>query len=178
MASLLQFNKNLLNKSLILLLLISGSFTLLAADKHIDLKVYLDGTDYKIEFKNSECPTEPNELGCVEAEQGNSPIITWELDSESNEKWKLTHLQFSPDGQNWGVSGHPLKDCTMESFDLSGNDRDTGDASTAQVISNGRRLHIHDFNKKECLTHYKLFAESQDGGDEINSDPIIRDNGN
>ena len=181
MALLQPFNKISLCKSLILVTLVSSPFTLLAADKMIDLTVHLNGTSYKLEFTNSECPGKPNDMGCIEVERGNAPMIFWELDEVSSQNWKLTSLQLSPDGQHWGEHGYPLKDCTMEDFDLSGDDDKTGDASKAQVISNGKKLMVRDHNKQPhtegCLTHYKLFAEHRTSGDEINSDPIIDNRG-
>ena len=48
MALLQPLNKILINKSLILLLLISSPFTLFAQDKHIDLTVYQNGTGYRV----------------------------------------------------------------------------------------------------------------------------------
>ena len=177
MTLLQAFNKILLGKSLILLLLISSPFTLFAQDKHIDLTVYSNGAGYKMGFSNSECPGSAHEMGCIDVEHGNSPIISWELDSASGQDWELTRLQFSPDGQNWGITGHPLQGCTVNDFQLSEADRNSGNASSAQVVANGRRLQIRDLNANVCTTHYKLFARPRNGGPEINSDPVIKNRG-
>jgi hypothetical protein len=75
---------------LILLLLVSSPFTLFAQDKHIDLTVYHNGSGYKMRFNNSECPGSPQDMGCIEAEHGNSPVISWELDSASDQDWELS----------------------------------------------------------------------------------------
>ena len=56
-------------------------------------------------------------------------------------------------------------------------DRATGDASSAQVVANGKRLQIRDNNQNVCDTHYRLYAEPVNGGDEIDSDPRIRNGG-
>ena len=177
MASLQLFKKILLIKGLIILLLISSPFTLFAADKHIDLAVYHNGTSYKMRFDNSECPASPQDKGCIEVLRGNSPMISWELDSASNQDWKLTKLQFSPDGQHWGDANYKLDSCTAEAFGLSEAERISGIASSAEVVANGRLLKIRDTNRGACTTYYKLFAEPRAGGAEINSDPVIKNRG-
>ena len=177
MASPQLFKEILLIKTLIILLLISAPLALLAEDKHIDLTIYLNGTTYKLGFSNSLCPDEPQKKGCIDVPHGNSPMISWELDSASNQDWELTRLQFSPDGQHWGDAGNPLQDCTVNDFQLSETDRKSGNASSASVVSNGRLLKIRDRNNNACNTHYKLFARPRNGGDEINSDPVIKNRG-
>jgi hypothetical protein len=172
-----QVSKIIFFKFLIVMLFSCGSFPLLAQDKHIDLTIYSNGSTFKMGFSNSECPEKPRDLGCIEAEGGNSPIISWELDAESSKDWELTRLQFSPDGNSWGRSGHPLQDCTVEDFKLSSADSNSGNASSANVVANGRRLQIHDLNYNQCRTHYKLFARPRAGGAEINSDPVIDNKG-
>ena len=129
------FSKIRLNMPLILLLLISSPFTLFAQDKHVDLTVYHNGTAYKMGFSNSECPESPQDKGCIDVEHGNSPMISWELDATSDQEWELTRLQFSPDGQHWGDASYPLQGCTVDDFRLSDTDRDTGDASSANVVA-------------------------------------------
>lgn len=173
MASPQLFTKPTFHRLMTVMLLLSLPSISFAADKHIDVNVYHDGTEYKLGFDNSECPNRPNDKGCVEADYGNSPMISWELNSD----WELTRMQFSPDGQHWGDSGYPLKDCTVDDFGLSESDRSTGNASTANVVSNGKRLQIRDKNVNECTTHYKLFAQPRAGGTEINSDPVIENRG-
>lgn len=176
--SLLQlFNKIPNRQSLLLLLLVSSPFSLLAQDKHIDLTVYQNGATYKMGFSNSECPGRPGDMGCIDVEHSSSPIISWELDSDSGQDWELTRLQFSPDGQHWGDAGYPLQGCTMDDFNLSEADRNSGNASSANVVANGKRLQIHDLNSNVCTIHYKLFAQPRNGGAEINSDPVIENRG-
>ena len=177
MASSQLFKKILLIKGLIILLLISNPFTLLAADKHIDLTVYPNGTSHKMRFNNSECPGNLQDKGCIEVLRGNSPMISWRLDSASNEDWKLTRLQFSPDGQHWNDANYKLEDCTMEAFEVEEADRTTGNAKKVSIVANGRQLQIRDTNREECNTYYKLFAEPRAGGAEINSDPVIKNRG-
>lgn len=167
-------------KAIASLFLLTGSMfcgLLLAQDKHIDLSVVeVDGA-YKMQFANSECPERPNMKGCVLAAHGNAPNITWELDSDSNQDWMLSSLMFSPDGVNWGDPSYPLADCTMEDFQLQPADRDSGVASSAQVIANGRMLKIKDRNYNECTTYYLLQATSRSSGEEIDSDPVITNRG-
>jgi hypothetical protein len=169
--------KNKIGYLLATLLLLGGSFALHAQNKHIDLTVYHDGTNDKMSFINSECPNRPQDMGCIQTDNNSSPIISWELDSDSNRDWELTRLQFSPDGQNWGDRNFPLQDCTMDDFQLNASDANSGNASSASVTANGRRLQIHDLNDNQCRTHYKLFARPRAGGAEINSDPVIDNTG-
>ncbi len=159
------------------LLAIAGTSQVLAQDKHIDLAVRQTTEGYKLFFDNSECPGRPFDYGCVEAAHGNSPNISWELDSASRGAWKLIALQFSPDGSNWGAPGVPLKDCTVEDFNLPPADRVSGYASTAQVTANGQKMMIKDRNKNECITHYLIHAQSSSTGEKISSHPIIDNRG-
>jgi hypothetical protein len=140
-----------------------ASGVLLAADKHIDVTV----SGNKLIFLNSECPERPGELGCVMAEQGNSPMISWELTGMGSDQWQFSGLRFNP---------APLQNCTVEDFDLSEADRQSGTASTAQIVANGKRLQIRDHNRNECITQYTLTAVSSDGRF-IDSDPIIDNRG-
>lgn len=148
-----------------------------ADDKQVDLTVVSEGSGFKMKFLNSECDDRPDEKGCILVEHGNSPILKWELDSASDQYWMLTRLQLSPDGEHWGDSEHPLADCTMDAFDLEDRDRHTGNASTAMVTGNGRKLQIHDRNRDVCVTHYRIYAMPRVGGAEIDSDPVIDNRG-
>ena len=140
-----------------------------AQDKHIDVSI----VNGKLVFLNSECPGNPTN-GCVLAERGTAPVISWELKGDGDAGWTFAGLQFSSDGVNWGSD--PLQDCTMEDFGLSEADRQSGNASTAQVVANGKRLQIKDLNRNECITHYKLSARSANG-DYADSDPVIENRG-
>lgn len=140
-----------------------------AQDKHIDVTVQ----NSKLTFLNSLCPGN-GQPGCVQAEHGSSPVISWELKGSSDADWQFAGLQFSPDGVNWGTS--PLQDCTVSDFGLTEADRQSGNASTAQILANGKRLQIKDYNRSECITHYKLSARSSNGGF-ADSDPIIDNRG-
>lgn len=135
----------------------------LAADKHIDVTV----SNNKLVFLNSECPDRPSDMGCVMAEHGNSPMISWELSGLGSDQWQFTGLSFSP---------APLQDCTVDDFGLSEADRQSGQASTAQVTSGGKRIQIRDRNRNVCQTQYTLHAESNSGV-QIDSDPIIDNRG-
>lgn len=150
-------------KSLVIISAFFAFGVLLAADKHIDVTV----SGSKLVFLNSECPERPAELGCVMAEHGNSPMISWELTGADSEQWKFSGLRFNP---------APLQDCTVEDFGLSEADRQSGSASTAQIVSNGKRLQIRDLNRNQCVTQYTLSAVSSDGR-RIDSDPIIDNRG-
>ena len=150
-------------KLLALLCLIGVSQAALAQDKHIDVTV--QGS--KLVFLNSECPDRPGDLGCVLAEYGNSPMISWELTGVSSDGWTFTGLRFSPT---------PLQDCTVTDFDLTEADRQSGNASTAQIVANGRRLQIRDRNRNQCITQYTISAASADGR-RADSDPIIENRG-
>ena len=148
-----------------------------AQDKHIDVTVQEQGGIFKLVFLNSACPERPNERGCIEAGHGSSPNISWQLDDDSSREWSFVRLQFSPDGVHWGDPGHALADCTMSDFRLAPEDRQTGLASTAREVADGKRMQVKDDNVKVCETHYKLFAARRDGSGEIDSDPIIVNRG-
>ena len=148
-----------------------------AQDKHIDVAVQEQGGVFKLVFLNSACPERPNERGCIEAGHGSSPVLSWGLDAASSAEWSFTRLQFSPDGAHWGDPGHPLQDCTVQDFNLAPDDAQTGLASTARVIADGKRMQIKNDNVNVCTTHYKLVAARRDGGGEIDSDPIIDNRG-
>ena len=134
-----------------------------AADKHINVTV----SGNKLVFQNSECPDRPSEMGCITAEYGNSPMISWELTGPGSEQWQFSGLGFGPT---------PLQDCTVADFGLSEDDRRTGQASSAQIVANGKRVQIRDHNRNQCITQYTLRAVSS-GGMEIDSDPIIDNRG-
>jgi len=148
---------------MLLVLGLAFSDVLLAQNKHIDVSVNGD----KLVFLNSECPERPNEMGCVMAEHGSSPMISWELSGPGSEQWSFSGLQFSP---------VPLQDCTVADFGLSEADRHSGVASTAQIVANGKRLQIRDRNTTVCITQYTLTAISTDGR-QADSDPVIDNRG-
>ena len=116
------------------------------------------GGHHKLVFDASLSPSSP-EPGCILVERGNSPMLSWEITTASELDWQFMGLQFSPDGVNWGTQ--PLADCTVDDFGLSAGDRQTGYASTAQVVAGGKRIQIRDRNRNVCLTHYKLTARSR-----------------
>ena len=134
-----------------------------AEDKHIDVGVQ----GGKLVFLNSECPHRPQDTGCVLAEHGTSPVISWQLTGAGSEQWTFSGLEFGP---------VPLQPCTVEDFSLTESDRQTGEASTAQIVAGGKRLQIRDRNRNECITQYTLIAVSSDGT-EIDSDPVIENRG-
>jgi hypothetical protein len=148
---------------ILLVFLLGSSGTLLAQDKHINVAVQGN----KLVFLNSQCSDRPGEMGCVTAEYGSSPMISWELTGDGAEEWAFSGLRFNPT---------PLQDCTVSDFDLSEADRQSGNASTAQMVANGKRLQIRDRNRNECITQYTLSAVSGDGR-QIDSDPVIVNRG-
>ena len=151
--------------------------SVLAQDKHIDVSVVQSGDAFKLVFNNSECPDSPSEKGCVFADKGTQPVISWELTGDLARQWNFTRLQMSPDGIHWGEAGYPLKDCTVDDFNLTPADRASGAASSAQVVANGQRVQIRDNNQNVCETHYRLYAAPVNGGGEIDSDPMVRNGG-
>lgn len=167
--------KNLLKGAALLALIVAAP--LAAQDKHIDVSVEPNGSGYKLRFLNSECSDRPSEMGCIMAEHGTSPNISWRISGAGAGQWVFTRLQFSADGYSWGDPSRPLAECTVEDFALSENDRYSGNASTAQVTANGAMLMIRDRNRNECRTHYRIYAMPVGGGMEIDSDPIIDNRG-
>jgi hypothetical protein len=134
-----------------------------AQDKHIDVSVQ----DGKLVFLNSECPHRPQDMGCVLADRGESPVISWSLSGSDGADWTFVGLEFAP---------LPLADCTVEDFGLSEADRQSGEASTAQIVAGGKRIQIRDRNRNQCITQYTLTARSSDGT-EIDSDPVVENRG-
>jgi hypothetical protein len=104
-------------------------------------------------------------------------MIKWELDSHGETYWMLTRLQFSADGEHWGDSNFPLADCTVKAFELEERDQFTGNASSAMITGNGRKIHIKNRNEEVCQTYYRIYAMPKAGGMEINSDPMIDNRG-
>ena len=149
----------------------------LAQDKHIDVSVVPSGGAFKLVFNNSECADSPSEKGCVFADRGTQPMISWELTGDLAGQWQFTRLQMSPDGIHWGDAAYPLQDCTVDDFNLTAADRVSGAASSAQVVANGQRAHIRDNNQNVCETYYRLYAAPVNGGGEIDSDPMVRNGG-
>lgn len=156
---------------------LAGAGAVRGDDPMIDLTVVGSGSTFKIEFRNSACTDRPGELGCIEAVHGSSPMLMWEIDSASEQYWMLTRLQFSVDGEHWGDPAFPLADCTMKAFALEDRDRYTGNASSAMITGNGRKLQVRDRNEEPCQTHYRIYAMPRAGGIEINSDPMIDNKG-
>ena len=151
--------------------------SVLAQDKHIAVTVKQEGGVYKLKFNNSECPDQPHYMGCVQAEHGSAPNISWQLSDDSDGDWVFTRLRFSPDGVHWGENGYPLAPCTQDDFALSDGDVSSGWVSTAKLLANGKRLQVKDHNRNVCTTHYRLFAAPAGGGPEIDSDPVIDNRG-
>lgn len=134
-----------------------------AQDKHINVGVQGD----KLVFLNSECPERPQDMGCVLADKGESPVISWRLDGSVSPDWTFVGLRFAP---------VPLQTCTVEAFNLTDSDQQSGEASTARIVAGGRQVQIHDRNNVPCTTQYTLTARSSDGT-EIDSDPVIENRG-
>jgi hypothetical protein len=65
----------------------------------------------------------------------------------------------------------------MKAFALEDRDRYTGNASSAMITGNGRKLQVRDRNEEPCQTHYRIYAMPRAGGIEINSDPMIDNKG-
>lgn len=166
---------NVFTRAAVATLLMLGFSSLAAQDKHIDVIVVDTGDGDKLEFANSECPERRWDKGCVMAEHGNSPNITWRLPEGSD--YVFTRLLFSPDGNSWGDPSRPLQECTVDDFALSEADRFSGIASTARIVSGGKMVMIRDYNRNTCITHYRIYARSMHGGPEIDSDPIIDNRG-
>jgi hypothetical protein len=152
---------------------------LLAKEKLVELTVVGSGSDFKLQFLNSQCSDKNAENGCIEAVKGDASMLNWELDSIGETYWMLTRLQFSADGENWGDSNFPLKDCTVNDFELEARDRMTGNAASAMITGNGRMIRIPNRNTEACQTWYRIYAMPKAGGMEIYSDakPLITNQG-
>ena len=145
---------------------------LLAQNPHIDVTVRSSGGVAEIVFLNSACPS--GQRGCVQMPRGERNWISWEIDQAAAQAgWTFDSLYFGTADKQTG----DLKDCTMDAFGLSGADRASGFASTAEVFGNGKRLRIWNENDRECITHYTLQAVNEDTGQTAESDPIIDNRG-
>ncbi|MDZ4731542.1 MAG: hypothetical protein SH820_16555 [Xanthomonadales bacterium] len=157
---------------LMALLAALSSPSLSAQDKLIDLTVVGSGSDFKIQFLNSACMDNAQQGGCIEVQKGESGTLTWELDSMGETYWMLTRFQFSADGVNWGDSNFPLPACNVKNFNLEARDQFTGNAASAMITGNGRKVMISNSNEEECQTHYRIYAMPKAGGMEIHSDSV------
>jgi hypothetical protein len=146
--------------------------SLSAQDKLIDLTVVGSGSDFKIQFLNSSCSDKAQEVGCIEVQKGESGTLIWELDSMGETYWMLTRFQFSADGVNWGDSRFPLHACNVKNFNLEARDQFTGNAASAMITGNSRKIMINNSNEEECQTHYRIYAMPKAGGMEIHSDSV------
>lgn len=140
--------------------------TLFAADPKVDLEIYSNGGGYKLGFLNSQCPGEPNHMGCVNVAQGSKNWIQWELNAEG---WDLTALQIIWDDDS-------LTDCVVRDFNVDPN---TGYAKDFQVRGNGKFGRNWDENDcdRPYVVSYRIYARNRITGDEANSDPRIKNGG-
>ncbi len=163
----------------IVLLACFASPALSAEEKLIDMTVVGSGSNFQLQFLNSACSDENAANGCVEVEKGSSSMLTWELDVNGETYWMLTRFQFSADGVNWGSSAFPLNDCAVRNFELEARDQFTGNAASAMITGNGRKVKIMNRNIDSCQTYYRVYAMPKAGGLEIHSDarPMITDAG-
>jgi hypothetical protein len=169
--------RTLKNKTMIPLLLVASALwlapgQLFAQNPHIDVAVRESGGVAEIVFLNSACPN--GQRGCVQMPRGESNWISWEFDQDTSQAgWSFEGLYFGAADKQVGN----LKDCTVDAFGLSEADRASGDASTAEIFANGKRLRIWDENDRECITHYTLRAVNDDTGQTAESDPVIDNRG-
>ena len=150
------------------ILALSLPLSSLADDKKIDL--YVEGG--KLRFANSECPSEPSNLGCVEVGRGSKNWIAWELDNAAVQAgWALTTLQL-----DWDRGNQALTDCVVADFNV---DPYLGHAIDFQVRGNGSWARNWDDNN--CgfayTVAYLVSAENTMTGEKANSDPIIKNGG-
>lgn len=152
---------------------------LFAKEKMVDLTVVGSGSDFRLQFLNAACADKKAENGCVQVEQGDAPVLNWELDSIGETYWMLTRLQFSADGQNWGDSKFPLPECAVKVFGLEARDQFTGNAASAMITGNGRMVKVPNHNTEACQVYYRIYAMPKAGGMEIHSDatPMISNQG-
>ena len=150
-----------------------------ANEQLIDMTVVGSGSSFKLQFLDTMCSDKNAENGCVEVKTGSTPMLNWELDVNGETYWMLTRLQFSADGENWGNSRFPLKDCSVKNFELEARDQFTGNAASAMITGNGRIVRVPNLNIETCQTYYRIYAMPKAGGMEIHSDarPMITNAG-
>lgn len=147
--------------------------TLFAADPKIDVDVVSGIDGYKLVFGNSECSSDPGQMGCVEVARGSKNWIMWELSQEAVQAgWKLAGLQMMLDG----IGDPAIRKCAIEDFRL---DPSTGAAMAFQVQGNGRSAKNWDENDCDMAYEvaYLLSAENPDLGERADSDPVIKNGG-
>lgn len=145
---------------------------LMAQNPHIDVAVRATGGVAEIVFLNSACPN--GQQGCVQMPRNERNWVSWEFDAASAQAgWVFDSLYFGVADKQTGN----LKDCTVSAFNLTGADRASGYASTAEIFANGKRLRIWNENDRECITHYTLRASNPATGQTAESDPIIDNKG-
>jgi hypothetical protein len=151
----------------------------LAKDPLIDLTVVGSGSEFKLQFLEAHCSEDSAPAGCIEIAEGQSTTLAWELDSIGETYWMLTRFQFSADGVNWGDSKFPLPDCSVGNFSLEARDQFTGNAASAMITGNGRKVLLPNGNQQPCQLYYRIYAMPKAGGMEIHSDtiPIITNHG-
>lgn len=144
--------------------------SLLAADPKIDLEIVSTGGGSKLQFTNSECPSDPGFAGCVNVAKGSKNWIKWELSQDAwQDGWMLTGLQLI-------LEDPALTDCIVRDFNVDPN---TGQANNFRVQGNGQYGKNWDANDCEIAYEvgYLVFARNKHTGEEANSDPIIRNGG-
>lgn len=144
--------------------------TVFAADPKIDLRIVETGGSYKLEFMNSECPSDPAYLGCVDVAKGSKNWIQWELeDTAWQDGWVLEDFKLS-----W--TDQQLTNCIVNDFDINPN---TGYARDFRIQGNGKFGKLRDENDCEFAyeVNYLISARNKNTGDTANSDPIIRNGG-
>lgn len=148
-------------------------FGLFAADPKIDVDVVSGAGGYKLVFRNSECPSEPGHMGCVEVAKGSKNWIMWELSNQAaRDGWQLASLEMNLAG----LADPALRDCAASDFDL---DPSNGRANGFQVQGNGRSAKNWDENGCDVAYQvaYLLYAENPGMNQRANSDPVIKNGG-
>ena len=154
----------------VLLAVLSLPGSLWAADPKIDL--YVEGSEgnYKLRFLNSECPGEPNRLGCIKVAKGSKNWLQWEMDKDDwKDGWDFHALKLSWDDPS-------LTNCIVADFNVDPN---TGYANDFQVRGNGKFGRNRDENdcERPYEVNYRIYARNRETGEEANSDPIIKNGG-
>lgn len=162
-----QFRKVLFATSLVIFM---SPASLFAADPKIDLKIVDNGGKFKIVFENSECPSDPALLGCINVAKGSKNWLQWEVkQGDWQNGWDLSDLQLI-----WDDPG--LTNCIVNDFDVNPQ---TGYANDFRVEGNGKQGKVRDENDCEFAyeVNYRIYARNRDTGKMADSDPVIRNGG-
>jgi len=153
---------------LIVLLAAAGVYSAAQAQVVINLNVNSDGSKLEITTPGA-CGAQPGKNGCLKA-NGRTPInfnLVQNKTCDAGGNWALNRVAIRMN--EGGADGNLTADAAL---DFNANQA-TGIVSPTSQRDN--HIAIMDYNHKAYTVWYKVYAAC--GGDEINSDPRVVNNG-